>query len=174
MLQFWIAADDSLGLNFKDETIQDYFRVLYYPEIQKENLVSDFSFLPQGEYLPFLSNSEYELSFAKKDMPINILDYRSDKLFDSEDMTEEFFCNYENMYSYYGHRIGGYPNFRQSDPRGFNDDDSEYKGILLLQIDSDEENNIQWGYGGLANFFIDKKDLENRNFSNVLYNWESC
>ncbi|WP_268866745.1 DUF1963 domain-containing protein [Thomasclavelia ramosa] len=46
--------------------------------------------------------------------------------------------------------------------------------ILLLQIDSvgigDKE--IMWGDSGICNFFITKKDLENKNFSKVLYNWD--
>ncbi|MCB5607999.1 DUF1963 domain-containing protein [[Ruminococcus] gnavus] len=29
-----------------------------------------------------------------------------------------------------------------------------------------------WGDSGICNFFITKKDLENKNFSKVLYNWD--
>ena len=69
-----------------------------------------------------------------------------------------------------GHKIGGYPNFTQSDIR-----DEEYD-ILLLQIDSEstEKNEIMWGDCGIANFFISEKDLKNLNFENVLYNWDCC
>ena len=31
-----------------------------------------------------------------------------------------------------------------------------------------------WGDSGVANFFIDKEDLENNNFNNILYNWDCC
>ena len=49
-----------------------------------------------------------------------------------------------------GHKIGGFPNFTQSDIREVGD----YE-ILLLQIDSDrtEKNEIMWGDCGIANFF---------------------
>lgn len=43
---------------------------------------------------------------------------------------------------------------------------------LLLQIDTDDD--IMWGDSGIANFFINKEDLENKNFKNILYNWDCC
>lgn len=71
-----------------------------------------------------------------------------------------------------GHKIGGYPNFTQSDVRdlkaGYN--------ILLLQIDSEgtDEYEIMWGDCGIANFFIREKDLKELNFDEVIYNWDCC
>ena len=68
----------------------------------------------------------------------------------------------------------GYPSFTQEDPRT---EDSPFD-TLLLQIDSmrGEENNysILWGDCGVANFFIAQSDLENLDFSRVLYNWDCC
>lgn len=70
-----------------------------------------------------------------------------------------------------GHKIGGYPNFTQSDIREIGDYD-----ILLLQIDSEgtEKNEIMWGDCGIANFFIREKDLKELNFEKVIYNWDCC
>lgn len=70
-----------------------------------------------------------------------------------------------------GHKIGGYPNFTQSDIREIGDYD-----ILLLQIDSEgtEKNEIMWGDCGIANFFIREKDLKELNFDKVIYNWDCC
>ena len=66
-----------------------------------------------------------------------------------------------------GHKIGGFPNFTQSDIREIGD----YE-ILLLQIDSEgtEKNEIMWGDCGVANFFIREKDLKELNFEKVIYN----
>ncbi|OFZ67216.1 MAG: hypothetical protein A2V79_00125 [Betaproteobacteria bacterium RBG_16_56_24] len=83
----------------------------------------------------------------------------------------------------YGSKIGGYPGFAQQDPRkfthchpvikwdptGWEDRTDEFEFILLLQLDG----NLNWGDFGLANFFIRKVDLVNRDFSKVLYDW-SC
>ena len=70
-----------------------------------------------------------------------------------------------------GHKIGGFPNFTQSDIREIGDYD-----ILLLQIDSEgtEKNEIMWGDCGIANFFIREKDLKELNFDKVIYNWDCC
>ena len=70
-----------------------------------------------------------------------------------------------------GHKIGGFPNFTQSDIREIGD----YE-ILLLQIDSEgtEKNEIMWGDCGVANFFIREKDLKELNFEKVIYNWDCC
>lgn len=70
-----------------------------------------------------------------------------------------------------GHKIGGFPNFTQSDVREIGD----YE-ILLLQIGSEgtEKNEIMWGDCGIANFFIREKDLKELNFEKVIYNWDCC
>ena len=64
----------------------------------------------------------------------------------------------------------GYPSFTQCDPRC-----GEYQGeyeTLLLQIDSQDD--IMWGDSGIANFFINEKDLRKLDFSNVMYTWDCC
>jgi uncharacterized protein YwqG len=38
----------------------------------------------------------------------------------------------------------------------------------------DDEANIMFGDAGVANFFIKEEDLRNRNFRDVLYNWDCC
>ena len=70
-----------------------------------------------------------------------------------------------------GHKIGGFPDFTQSDIREVGD----YE-ILLLQIDSvgTEKNEIMWGDYGIANFFIREKDLKELNFDRAIYNWDCC
>lgn len=70
-----------------------------------------------------------------------------------------------------GHKIGGFPDFTQSNIREVGD----YE-ILLLQIDSDrtEKNEIMWGDCGIANFFIREKDLKEFNFNKAIYNWDCC
>ena len=46
-------------------------------------------------------------------------------------------------------------------------DDGE---ILLFQLNSVKD--IMWGDAGVANFFIDREALKNRDFSHVMYNWD--
>ena len=87
------------------------------------------------------------------------------------DYLEQIDEKYYERFETWGHKLLGYPAFTQSDPRYYNKEYSKYN-TLLLQIDTDE--NIMWGDSGVANFFIDKEDLENNNFNNILYNWDCC
>lgn len=64
-----------------------------------------------------------------------------------------------------GHKLGGYPQFTQSDPREAGD-----RRVLLFQLDSDDE--MMWGDSGIANFFIDPDDLARADFSRVSYHWD--
>lgn len=70
-----------------------------------------------------------------------------------------------DMYEEYMCQVGGYPFFTQSDPRSA--DDGE---VLLFQLNSVKD--IMWGDAGVANFFIDREALKNRDFSHVMYNWD--
>ncbi|MBR0128205.1 MAG: DUF1963 domain-containing protein [Neisseriaceae bacterium] len=71
-----------------------------------------------------------------------------------------------------GHWIGAYPFFTQTAPQ----EAERFKDytVLLLQIDTDEENgnDIMWGDAGVGNFFITPDDLKKRDFSRVLYTWD--
>ncbi|WP_140916353.1 DUF1963 domain-containing protein, partial [Listeria monocytogenes] len=47
---------------------------------------------------------------------------------------------------------------------------------LLFQLASEDFDEsrmaIMWGDCGVGNFFINKQDLINRDFSNIMYNWD--
>ncbi|MEG4987880.1 DUF1963 domain-containing protein [Microcoleus sp. BR0-C5] len=67
------------------------------------------------------------------------------------------------------HKIGGYGYFTQTDPR---EDSPQYKDhkVVLLHMISDDE--IRWGDCGVGNFLIRAEDLENLDFSQVIYNYD--
>lgn len=66
----------------------------------------------------------------------------------------------------WGHRIGGWPNFTQSDVM------TPSYNRLLLQIDTEYFKDIIWGDDGVGNFFINDRDLAKKDFSDVLCNWD--
>ncbi len=174
ILQFFIDGyDDVLGMNFDDQTKQNGFRVIYHEEIEEEESkrMQDFSFLEDDEeeiYLPFLPNKEYKMCFEKDEAPVSISDFRIEQ--ENIEFDEALYEAYEETYPSQGHKIGGYPFFTQNDPR--ESETLRDKLLLLFQLDSDENNDIMWGDMGVGNFFISKEDLKNRNFANVLYNWD--
>ena len=65
----------------------------------------------------------------------------------------------------------GWATFTQEDPR-----DSDSKLELLFQLDNEVDKGVQvmFGDGGVANFFITREDLAQRNFHKVMYTWDCC
>lgn len=89
---------------------------------------------------------------------------------------EEPICKQFIEDSGWGHKIGGFPAFTQSDPRDCMENADRFD-TLLLQIDSgtiDDSHEIMWGDSGICNFFIHSEALRNCDFSEVLYNWDCC
>ncbi|MCR1934088.1 YwqG family protein [Clostridium tepidum] len=177
ILQFYILADDIYGLDLKNQCIQDTFRVIYIPDVVKdrEKLIKDFSFLGELEekwYMPF--NNEGRIEFlAEKYMPVSWEDYRFNDLYSSLNLEEELVDDYIENLRADGCKIGGYPVFTQSDPRYY-DKNLERFDTLLLQLDCEDKCDLMFGDSGVANFFINKEDLKNLDFSKVLYNWDCC
>lgn len=74
ILQFFILADDVYGLDFDNPCVQDTFRVIYIPDVVKneKNLAKDFSFLDELEeewYMPF--SDEGKINFSLEYMPLS-------------------------------------------------------------------------------------------------------
>lgn len=194
ILQFYLAPSDLYGADLDHPTRQSGFRVMYHAELKMDisRLVTDFDWMPSPwkndeGYMPFevfsnyLSkpNSCFALTFERKIAPISPCDYQYAALIDHDPFaTSEANSNGETdcyFDQFSGHRLGGYPLFTQSDPRGYLPLGEEpYR--LLLQIDSDINNQIDilWGDTGICNFFIRQSALDRLDFSEVLYNWDCC
>lgn len=160
LLQFWIRNDDVYGMNFDEQNLQDTFRVVYHKEIDRTvteaEILEKTTKSPDDEeddWFPVLG--EFGMTFAAD----------TDILADPDD---------EDSEGNFGHKVGGFPEFTQCDPR---EDMEENKyDFLLFQLDSDYENSdddrVLWGDCGVGNFFIDSEKLKKLDFSDVLYNWD--
>lgn len=181
ILQFYIAGGhDLFGAAFENPAQQADFRVLYFPDITEDEsqLVREFSFLPMPDLLPI--DRQSVLTFNLQWAALSTHDYQFEpRILNIEPNRKyELFSQYRAVYEQYerlfhseGHKIGGYPYFTQTDPRS----SKPYQGeeyVLLFQMDSDDEAGIMWGDVGVANFFISEKDLQDRDFSRVFYNWD--
>ncbi|MDE6035773.1 MAG: DUF1963 domain-containing protein [Ruminococcus sp.] len=165
LLQFWIMNDDDSGMDFDNQTNQDGFRVIYYPEVDKtvtpEEIESKFvknEYDDEPYYFPVFR--ECGMSFEKSEN--RYVDYYSEL---SDEEWEE------NT----GHKVGGYPVFTQNDPR--DEKQLEYYDFLLFQLDTDDldgDDVVMWGDCGVGNFFINSEKLKQCDFSDVLYNWDCC
>lgn len=178
ILQFYIDGNGDLyGMDLEAITKQANFKILYFPEVIKDEsqLVTNFDFLPEFEFMP--TDEPCSLTFEPGYEPISVGDYRfeakilGEKNAKAEDKAYVLRDQYHALFQSAGHKLGGYPYFTQTDPR----DQKQYRNagdVLLLQIDTDDEAKIMWGDVGVGNFFIKEEDLRKRDFSRVLYNWD--
>jgi uncharacterized protein YwqG len=186
IIQFYIANDDLYGASFEYPIKQDEFRVLYFPEPKNhaDDLITDFNFLSNSseDSLPIVGS--FSLDFTQKKAPISFSDYYFEKLLKASidnidrDRYYELIDWYEEHFPSNGHRIGGYPFFTQFDPREKFSDVQEPYNVLLLQIDTDyqdeweDRGDIMWGDAGVCNFFIQESKLKQLDFTEVFYNWD--
>lgn len=179
ILQFYLANDEGYGFDFKypwdfkQLTKQDKFRVIYFAEIDKQNLVTDFSFLPSVDNDNFPINGCCVLEFDLDHEPISVNDYRFDILPPYEGEAQKLYNEYQDRFGE-GHKLLGYPDWEQDDPRTYCSPAQE-PYILLLQIDSDTDLSnidIEWGDFGIGSFLIQQSALEKLDFSTVVYNWD--
>ncbi|MXV08865.1 MULTISPECIES: YwqG family protein [unclassified Xanthomonas] len=184
MLQFFIGGDDFYGANFGDArsdldalSVQRNFRVVYWPRLQASARQVQVP-LPAADTLPFDPARPRAMQFDAGEDTIGSSDVRFEQVLGTP--LEEIAAAYASRHavaqdavddalfdalSRGGHKLGGYPEFTQEDPRTPQD-----RQVLLLQLDSDEE--MMWGDTGVANFFIDPDDLRRGDFSRVAYHWD--
>jgi uncharacterized protein YwqG len=194
LLQFFISDNDSYGSQFADsgdeaeyavkqfqlQQQQNYFRVIYHPEVQADAglLVEDFAFLSHedelwGSMMPVLK--QCRLEFSLREEFVGLADYQFAQIFGDEFFTkiprDEFDqLIHDDIIDTCGNKIGGYAHFIQVDVRTLAP--PQEKWLLLLQLDHAKNADIVWGDGGVGNFFIEQNDLRNRDFSRVVYNWD--
>ena len=194
ILQFWIGRDDLMGL-------EDDYKVVYFENIDNtitsEEVLTKYKPLdPEDydQYSPFdPTNAEFGLTFEKGISTITVADYRFEDIVINairelypDEKVSNLYCDLDNdVYEYFydslkglSHAIGGYPNFTQWDPRGYNSEAGEQSpyDIMLLQVETEWEKDsdveIMWGDSGVGNFFISEENLKNLNFDDVLFNWD--
>lgn len=175
LMQILISSEDMYGCNFDDGYDQTGWRIRYYetlPEQAEQSCIREPEW-HEDTALPMERAVTYRLKPTKiiQTMPFDDVNFwpAADTCLDSElrdclenDDVMDGLCD---MYEEYMCQVGGYPFFTQSDPRNANDGE-----ILLFQLNSVKD--IMWGDAGVANFFIDREALKNRDFSHVMYNWD--
>ena len=180
ILQWFITGDGLYGLagyKFTDMVIQYGWKIVYFKEIEKfkKNILTNFSFLPKPKELdpwpPVINGCS--LQFKKEYAPVACSDYQFKTnfgnpfdFFDSIDTS--LIDSYNTDYPASGHKIGGYADFAQVDPRepewGYN--------TLLLQIDCEPSKGIDFGSAGVGHLFIKEQDLKKLDFTKVMYHWD--
>lgn len=180
ILQFYIDDDEWFGADPIHPASGYNFRVLFFEKIEEEKkqLECDFTWLRGYGELPIEPEISYPLKFELQNEAVPLSDFHFVQL-----LGEDFFVPYgerqwDIMDAYSklnntgGHKLGGYAFFTQQDPRYRIGDTIGSEWELLFQLDSDPKITCMWGDMGVGNFFIKKEDLEQRNFSKVMYHWD--
>lgn len=193
ILQFFVFDDDDamFGLDFDSPTTQDTFRVIYYDEIEEfyDEKELENIYKPHNYEESFLTNNnesykiKFELRTEKERFEEAIYDV-FDKLCKEkklerhqEDWLYRKILNIEMEYSEEPHsQCDGFAFFTQNDPREFEEKYKKYDTVLF-QLDSEyDENTKNWkvciGDAGVLNFFINREKLKNKDFTEILYNWD--
>jgi uncharacterized protein YwqG len=193
ILQFWIFWDNLFGLDFDDFTSNKKSQVIYYEKLgehlsQEEFKDSYYHIKWNNHYSPVNDWASFKLTFNKTRTSMTPSSYQFDnifieiwndlfskkviqKIYDLDNETLDYV--YEKFW-WVHHSIWWYPYFTQSDPRG-QEKYTDYTEVLF-QLDSecwkDNHWKIIWWDVWVCNFFITKSQLEKKDFSKVMYNWD--
>lgn len=157
---------------------QDDTKIVYHhaDELNEES-ISDFSFLSKDDYEEMPVFKLHQLSFERDIDNGGSEDSQFDYQFDgvdywnfTETLTEEQEEEFNEFFSATGHKLGGYAEFTQADPRDYNGDQRD--DIQVLQIDVDKH--IMFGDSGLGHIFINKESLIQKDFSKAYFYWDCC
>jgi uncharacterized protein YwqG len=196
ILQFFISANDDYL--FGTQTKQKNFRIIYHDKIDKsvtKESVQKLKIPSNCDIEKFPVQGEFKISLKKGIEYANFSDekYKFEDFFNKayKELFNIELNNSKNIEDLYGYEGGkkmrkylkvdndnlrlkmlGYANFTQGDPR----EEEEYEDYdtLLLQFDSIGYSCICFGDDGICNFFIKKKYLIKKDFSDVLFNCDSC
>lgn len=171
----WGTCYDSQG------AITNDIAVIYHPHTQSPDLLPESikdRIISEKDYL-FPVTKECELKFSLEHQFCPLADtYHAEHFYahslDTLSSVEQYEFNHTEEFDSSGFKIHGYAHFTQGDFRTDKYDDNN-PWILLLQLGSFEENfeNIcSWGDDGVANWFIRKNDLLNRDFSKIVFYWD--
>lgn len=178
MLQFFISPTIfNTNQTVEEHFFQHYFKVRYLTKVLPlEDINTKLSYIEQPHLESFPIGEEMGLIFSPGFEPVSAMDYRIEEFLSKplshylsslseeksiEDIYFEHFLGAE-------HKIGGYPYFIYHDTRK-NSPFLRRFDTLLLQIISNDEENIMWGDSGIIKFFINKRKLLNLDFSDIYF-----
>lgn len=162
---------------YTEDWYEDEYKIVYHTKEELEKpYLKDFSFLTEKDYDESPVYKIHELSFEKGIDRGGFEDVQFDFSFGGlghwdfiETLSEEDEEKLLNYIDATGHKLGGYAEFTQSDPREY---EERREDIQVLQIDVDEE--IMFGDSGVGHIFMDKESLLKKDFSKAYFYWDCC
>ncbi|MGL6312413.1 YwqG family protein [Vibrio sp. WXL103] len=168
LLQLYFPVDDWWYMGSE--------KIIYHSseDLQKQS-ITDFSFIDSKLYEQLPICKVHDLRFKKSIDTGGSEDSQFSFMFGSKDywdfeesLTENEKQEFNNYFSCSGHKIGGYADFTQSDPRDY--EPKHRNDIQLLQIDIDDF--IMFGDSGVGHIFINPDDLKSGNLERSYFYWD--
>ncbi|HEY0641624.1 MAG TPA: DUF1963 domain-containing protein [Pseudonocardiaceae bacterium] len=184
LLQWFVGTDDTYGLTFDETQGAVGFVARWYAEPAADaGSPPPDAPLPTGGYFPLELNGPTALGFeAAPDLPgwDDLLeDVQEERLWselaeangESPDESRFAYEEYARRGSP-GCKLGGFPTFTQSDPRGRDAyaPANTPAGRLLMQLDSGQTGG--WGDAGVAQLFGDVRAVTAGDLTGVRYHWD--
>lgn len=177
ILQFYIPEQCYKKVKYHSE--YGHFKVQYIPgRGHYDQFITDFTYLEDLNLSYFPIQQEMKLISKSQFEPVSAMDYRLNHYFNSEIMNtpitlddRSFQDVYLESYLAAEHKIGGYPYFIHEDFRKKSMYLQHYD-TLLLQIISNDAQNIMWGDSGIISFFINSEKLAQYDFSDIYFHIE--
>lgn len=177
ILQFFISQHCHEQVKDRSECCR--FKVQYIPPRENYNQsIQDFTYLNAVNLKHFPIKHEMKLVAKTQFEPVSALDYRLGNYFNPDIMEvpltmddRSFQDIYLESYLAAEHKIGGYPYFIHEDFRKQSRFLQHYD-TLLLQIVSNDEQQIMWGDSGILSFFINSTKLAQLDFSDIYFHVE--
>ncbi len=175
ILQFFISSNIFMNADhYHEDIFQQFYKIRFYPTIGSEEAVPNQESLAQTANDWFPIHQELALQFQPIKEPVSALDYRRIhylpnliSLREDVDLHEIYLQHFLGA----GAKIGGYAYFIDEDTRQESQLLQRYD-VLLLQIDSNDEIGIMWADSGVGKFFINREKLLQKDFSDILFQWE--
>ncbi|OAN16495.1 hypothetical protein A3K86_10755 [Photobacterium jeanii] len=170
LLQLYFPVDDWWDMGSE--------KIIYHSseDLQKRS-ITDFTFIDCKLYEELPIYKIHDLSFKKaidtgcnEDSQFSFTFGSKDYWDFEEGLTESEKQEFNNYFSCSGHKIGGYADFTQGDPRDY--DQKQMNDVQLLQIDVDDF--IMFGDSGVGHIFINPDDLKSGHLERAYFYWDCC
>ncbi len=178
---YFIAQINFEDIKYSDLFPQNGILQFFYSTVNNNSFVDIESKIVYRE--TFYENKEpidgsYRLSFNRGSQFCPVVDkYGSSFYYNSfiQNLSEKELDIFENTeeFNSFGSKVGGYPAFYNKD---FREEEYDFDNplILLLQLDCNKSSELNSFFKeiSIANWFIRKNDLLNKDFSKIIYNFE--
>ncbi|MBP3708458.1 MAG: DUF1963 domain-containing protein [Clostridia bacterium] len=178
VIKYYENIDDEYRNDIKPVDVSDFVTANSYKIVFKDAIdymhTSDYRFEDEinkilNDIIKDKKKTDEIIKYAKLTKSRMVEEAKDDKEIVSESIIEEIYYKIENIQI----TMGGYPDFTQSDPRGY-EKSKEHLTECLFKLDSCGEHEFYIGDSGIISVLISMEDLKSARFENAQLDWDCC